>query len=463
MELTAGDIAAATGGSLKRGMGRETARGVSIDTRALVPGEVFFGLKGPNFDGGEYAGEALSKGAAGVVAEGPVRTDQGFAIEVENALEALGHLASWYRGSLAVPVVAIGGSAGKTTTKEMAASVLGRTIRVHKTEGNRNNLVGVPLTLFGLSPEHRAAVLELGISEPWEMARLVEISSPRVAVLTNIGRAHLEGLGSREGVARAKEALFTSLGPEGVRVVNLDDPLVVRVAGDGGPRVTYGGTSEADIRLAGFTPLDGLAGVVAEYDIRGERITARIKAPGGAGAVNGAAAIAACVALDAGLSIEEIALGLEEFTPAKGRMEVYGAGGVTIIDDTYNSNPESLSAALKTLSSARGRKVAVLGDMLELGAGADAAHREAGSVAADAGVELLVAVGRYARMMVEGAVEAGVPARGLLSFDTGDEALEALSSVLCEGDTVLVKGSRALALESVAEGLKHRLRSGALI
>lgn len=464
--LTLEDIATATGGDVvgaaPGGASGLRAAGVSTDTRSLAPGEVFFALRGPRFDGHAFVAEAASKGAASAVVEstdGLGGLPSGFAlVVVGDTTRALGDLAARVRRQSGLPVVAISGSSGKTTTKEMAASILSVSRKVLKTRGNLNNHIGLPLTLLGLMPEHEAAVVELGISRPGEMARLVEIASPDVALLTNIGRAHALGLGDPEGVAEAKGEIFSGLAAGGVKAVNLDDPLIVEAArrspGGMAGAVTFGSRGEADVRVADFRPAPDLSGSTATYDVRGERLSVRFASPAAACAMNGAAAIASALSLGAGPG--EITGGLGAFNPLKGRMEVVRARGMTLIDDTYNANPDSVASALKTLGAVNGRagrKVVVLGDMLELGHRAERAHREAGRMAASIKAAVVVAVGTYAAHTAEGAVEGGVPASEVYEFGTKEEALGALAEIAAEGDLVLVKGSRGAELEDIVAGL----------
>jgi UDP-N-acetylmuramoyl-tripeptide--D-alanyl-D-alanine ligase len=363
----------------------------------------------------------------------------------------------------AVPLVAVSGSSGKTTTKEMIAAILERSRRVLKTEGNMNNLVGLPLTLLGLESFHEAVVVELGISEASEMERLVEISAPDVALITNIGSGHLETLGTPEGVARAKAPLFTALGPGCTRVVNLDDPLVKRLAGQstasgGMGTVTYGTDSGADVVVTKHMVPGDLKGIDAVYEVRGVSVDVRFASPAICNVINGAAAIAATLAL--GSSIEDIRAGLHSFAALPGRMEVLRAGSLTLLDDTYNANPESVEAALKTLGFASGRKVAVLGEMLELGHASAVAHRDAGRAAGHLGVDLLVAIGPMSRETAEGGISSGLDARNVYSFDDKEEALKALKGLVKAGDSVLVKGSRGAALEEVVRALKNLAELG---
>lgn len=455
MRFDVTEIAKAVGGTVRRGPKDCVVTGVATDSRKAASGEVFFALKGPSFDGHAFVGEVASKGVSAAVVErteGLGELPASFTvIEVKETLEALGALASYVRGLSRIPFVAVSGSAGKTTTKEMIASILAVSRNVLKTEGNKNNLIGLPLTIFNLKPEHEAAVVELGISETWEMERLVNICRPDVALLTNIGRGHLKTLGSLEGVAKAKGALFTLLPPHAVRIVNLDDPWVVRLSEGFENTVTYSLKEKADVTVLGHKQAPDLGGIEAVYGVRGKALPVRFATPGATNMINGAAAIAAALSL--GTALDDMREGLENFRPVKGRMHVLKAGGFTVLDDAYNANPESMSSALKTLASARGRKVAVLGDMLEIGTAADAEHESIGRLAGELGVDLVVAIGSNSAAVAAGAKRAGV--KSVLTFKDRPEALGALKGLVREGDTVLVKGSRGVALEAIVDGLKE--------
>ncbi|GMR04774.1 MAG: UDP-N-acetylmuramoyl-tripeptide--D-alanyl-D-alanine ligase [Thermodesulfobacteriota bacterium] len=453
------ELEEATGGVLRENPAATTAAGISVDTRTLREGEVFFALRGPNFDGHEFVGEAFFRKSSGVVVERTGGVNISGALNtlfVDDTLKALGDTAAYLRRRTRVPLIAVSGSSGKTTTREMIAAVLERSRPVLKTCGNRNNLVGLPLTLSGINTTHRAAVVELGISVPGEMERLVEIADPDVALLTNIGAAHMEGLGGIQGVAEAKGELFHAPGPECFRVVNLDDEFTVAAAtGLFDRAVTFSMEKEADVRVEGFKVDEDLTGSTAMFSIRGESVEIRLRVPGVFNIINAAAAIAALLPLD--VYLDDICGGLSSFTGVRGRVEVLRGGGLVIIDDTYNANPVSVAAALGVLGSAPGRKAAVLGDMHELGDGAGDAHREAGRLAAEAGVDILVAVGSRAGAIVDGAVSAGFNPARAYSFVDKSGALAALKGdLLKEGDVLLVKGSRAAGLEEVVSGLLGR-------
>lgn len=452
------DLVSATGASLKHGAGSIEFTGVSTDTRTIKKGEVFFALKGPNFDGHAFIKDAYRKGAIGVVVELIPSLDPSHAYNVmvvRDTLRALGHFAAHVRGNYKIPLVAVAGSAGKTTTKEMIAAILERSRPVLKSEGNMNNLVGVPKTLFKLTQTHKAVVLELGISKPREMERLGYICKPDVALITNIGRGHLLSLGSLEGVAKEKAQIFEFLAENGVKVVNLDDPWTVKIASVMKPeaaKVTFSLKEKADVTVVEMKA--GFDGIDVVFGVRGQSVPVRLGSPAVCNVANAAAAIAAVLSLD--VKIGDIQSALNSFVPVHGRMEVLKAGGLTVLDDTYNANPESMAAALETLKAASGRKIAVLGDMLELGDASVEAHREIGKLAAGCGVDALITVGEMSKTVAESAVAAGLKAASVHALANKADAIGALKLIVKEGDCVLVKGSRAVGLEAVVESLKAK-------
>ncbi|MBI5286331.1 MAG: UDP-N-acetylmuramoyl-tripeptide--D-alanyl-D-alanine ligase [Deltaproteobacteria bacterium] len=454
------DVVAATGGSIVSGDGMGEITGVSTDSRTIMPGELFFALKGSRFDGHSFVIEVAKKGAIGaVVNEWSVVSGQwlGFPspgfnlISVNDALQALGKLANFWRQIHPVPLIAVGGSCGKTTTKEMIASILQVSRVVLKTEGNLNNLIGLPLTLFGLNNVHRAVVVELGISKPGEMKRLVDICRPDVAVLTNIGEAHLSSLGGIEGVASAKGELFQGLTDQGVAVVNLDDPWIVKIAeGIKIRKVTYSLRKRADVFMKGYSQ-EGLDRLRATFVVGGEISTITFKGFGVHNLQNAAASISACLPL--GVDRGDMKEGLSRFQPLDGRMKTTGLGGVTLIDDTYNANPTSTEASLKTLTSISGRRIAVLGDMLELGEVSLGAHRRIGGLCHSLGIDILFLIGDFKSDVAQGAIEAGMGEECIHLCNSRDEVTTLLAGTLKEGDVVLVKGSRAMGMEEIVEKL----------
>ena len=418
MMFTVGHVLTATGGRLLAGEPRGAVEGVSTDSRTIRAGQLFVALRGPRFDGHDFIAQAMAPGkdAAGALVvpsrfHGSVPPGR-IVIGVEDTLLALQALARAHRAGLpAVSLAAITGSNGKTTTKEMAAGILARRFTVLKNEGNLNNTIGVPLTLLRMTPQHQAAVVEMGISEPGELRRLCEMAGPTMGLITNIGRAHLETLGDIEGVARAKGELLEGL-HGGLAILNADDPYSRRLAQrTTGPVMTFGMTHEADVRACDLREgLEG-SGTVFTLTARGRGETeVRLSVPGRHNVLNAAAAAAIAVAFQ--VDLMTVARGLESFSPVLLRTELIEWHGLRILNDAYNANPDSMQAALLTLAGLRGsgHAVAVLGDMLELGTHAAQAHREAGETAARLGIEGLVLLGDCADLVADGARLGGMPA-----------------------------------------------------
>jgi len=426
--------------------------GVSTDTRQLQPGALFFALQGPNFDGHGFIEAARERGAVAAAVARPCQSALP-QIEVADTRLALGSLSAHWRQQFSLPVIAITGSNGKTTVRAMTAAVLSRCGRTLATQGNLNNDIGLPLTLARLGLDDRFAVLEMGANHPGEIAYLAGIALPTIAVVTNAGPAHLEGFGDLQGVARAKGELFARLDAGGVAVINADDafaPLWRELAGHcrvmefglQGAEITadwQGDTTGSDLHL--HTP----AGSVA----------LRLSLPGRHNVMN---ALAACaVALAAGADLEAVRQGLESLTPVAGRFNILSLpGGVTLIDDTYNANPESLQVALDVLALADGDTWLVLGDMGELGAGAAALHAAAGRMAREAGVTRLYGLGELAQTAVTAFAGPGG------AFTTMDELLATLRKEVSGPLHILVKGSRRMRMERVVAALNAGPEAGEL-
>jgi len=437
-------------------------QGVSTDTRAIPAGSAFVALRGERFDGHDFLGDALRAGAAcalvagdraGVAAEGAPGLPL---LAVPDTLAALGAVARLHRLRFPIPVVGVTGSNGKTTTREMIAAILATRGPVLKTEGNLNNEVGVPLTLLRLAPAHAAAVIEMGMNHRGEIGRLTAIAEPRVGVVTNAFPAHLEGLGTVDGVADAKGELYKGLPADGIVVANADDPRMLHRARKSGRRVlTFSGGKD---READVVVLDVLSqdpdGMRFLLGLGTKEVEVRLPLVGEHNAVNAAAAAAA--ALPLGCTDREIVRGLGEVRPVGRRLRIERLpSGVLLVDDCYNANPASMKAALLTLRqlAGQGRALAALGDMLELGPTEGDLHRELGRDAAATGLAALAAFGPRARLARDAAVEAGLAPPD--AFHTEDpQALAAfLRERLRPGDVLLVKGSRGMKLERLVEAL----------
>ena len=470
--FTAGEVLRATGGRLRDGGGTGSFAGVSTDTRTIAPGSLFVALKGERFDAHDFLPEARAKGAAAAVARAGTPAVPGLPLFlVEDTLRALGALAALHRRRFAIPLAAVAGSNGKTTTKEMLASILRTRGPALATEGNLNNEIGVPLTLLRLTEEHRAAAVELGMSARGELARLTAITNPDVGVVTLVAAEHLEFLGDLEGVAEAEGELYRGLLPGSVAVVNADDPRGVRQAErvvSGVRKVFFGRSSLADVRLVEVTAcgvegteicLEGEEGVAGAgggrlgSNLQRSRVTVRLGFVGEHNAMNAAAAAAAALSLSC--SFEEISRGLSSARPYWHRSCVVpGAGGITILDDCYNASPTSMEAALATLVTlaGSGRRVAVLGDMLELGEAEESAHRELGRNAKGR-LDVAAFFGPRSHLSFEEFSSSSSSSTSSAHFTEIDPLLAWLRPRLRPGDTLLVKGSRGMKLERVVEAL----------
>jgi UDP-N-acetylmuramoyl-tripeptide--D-alanyl-D-alanine ligase len=456
------EVVKATGASRRSGTIPMAYTAVCTDTRALTPGCLFVALQGERFDAHTFLAQARAGGAAGAV----VRDDRtlpplpgSFPLYgVDDTLEALGALARFHRSRFKIPVAAVGGSNGKTTTKEMVGAILAVRGPALKTEGNLNNEVGVPLTLFRLEPSHVAAVIEVGMNRPGEITRLTRISRPDAGLITVVQPEHLEGLGSLEGVAEAEGELFRELGPEAVAVVNVDDALIpAQAARSKARRLTFGRAEGADVRLERVETL-GRDGLRAAVRYQGRQWPVRLHFIGAHNALNATGAFAVALAL--GYSPEECVRGLEEARPYARRLNVLdGLDGITVVDDCYNANPASMDAALDTLRAlvpAGGRAVAVLGDMLELGPGELEEHAALGGRAAGK-AQVVAFFGPRSEQGFRAASRLGAATAW---FTEVGPLVDWLKARLKAGDVVLVKGSRGMKLERVVEALSGTTASG---
>jgi len=460
---TISDVLEATGGRLVFGDDGTPIRGVSTDTRSIHEGELFIAISGKRHDGHQFVKKAHEKGARGVMVSeaytAAVSSDfekDRYWIAVPDTLKALGDLAAFRRRESQISVVAVTGTNGKTTTKEMTASVMGQAFSVLKTPGNFNNLIGLPLTLFGLEEDHEWAVLELAMNHPGEIARLAEICEPQIGVITNIGAGHLQGVKDIDGVMEAKGELLHALGEDGTAVLNIDDERICRLAEKyNGRVVSFGIHSSAEVWATPISQSRSSCSFdLGWYD---ESVRVSLVIPG-SGAIYNALA-AAAVGYRLGLSMEEVKKGLEGTVPMPGRMEVLGlAGGIYVINDTYNANPASMSLSIETLCSLKGngRSIVVLGDMMELGDHAERAHRELGVLVARAGIAGLYATGQFAGVLAGGAIGAGMEAEKTF-VGSREQIVEALRGSLGPGDWVLVKGSRLMVMEKVVEDLRSKI------
>jgi len=448
--LTLSQIAQFAEASLSSGDGPVVINKISTDSRTIKPGELFVALRGENFEGHDFIEASAKAGATGALVDlnwaGSVPSN--FALlRATDALQAYQTLAANYRRSLALKVLAITGSNGKTSTKDFAASVLARRYRVTKTEGNFNNHVGLPRTILEATSEDEVAVWEIGMNHPGEIAALSKIVAPDAAIITNIGVAHIEFMSSREAIAMEKGALAEAVEPQGTVILNADDPFSQGIAARTRARVVLAGTTGGTVRAieirqstegSEFTIVEGAHRCRAQVPVAGSHMVQ-----------NALLAVAAGRAF--GLSIEECAAGLAAAPLTKARLQIKEISGVQFLDDSYNANPDSMKAALRTLVEldAEGKRIAVLGEMRELGTESERGHREVGETAATLGVDQLITIGDAAERIAEGARTAGLDK--VSSARTTGEAARLLGEIAEPGDLVLIKGSRAARTEEVIE------------
>lgn len=434
--------------------GQEVA-GVALDSRQMKEGYLFIAARGERVDGHDFIPEVFQKGAAGVICERLPEQSGKPCILVEDSFQALKDIAEFYRQQLTLRIIGITGSAGKTSTKEAIASVLATNYQVLKTEGNFNNEVGLPLTILRIRDHHQAAVVEMGISDFGEMHRLSKIARPDICVLTNIGQCHLERLLSREGILRAKTEIFDFMQEDGLVCLNGDDDLLATVTEVRGRKPITFGLSASNQVYADAVENRGLFGSRARVHVGSREFTADIPLPGEHMVYNALAA--ACVGSLMEIGEEDMAKGIAHIQPVGGRSHVIQMGNRVIIDDCYNANPVSMCAALDLLATALTRKVAVLGDMFELGEKESRMHEKVGSYALDGRVDVLICIGRLSEAMYEAArkkaEEKGETAENIYYFGDKKEFLDKRDRILQAGDTILVKASHGMAFEEIVKAL----------
>ena len=432
--------------------------GVVIDSRQVGSGYLFVAIPGEKVDGHKFIPDVFAKGAAAVLSEQQLEDPAGPYILVESTTKALRDLAEYYRKSLDIKVVGITGSVGKTSTKEMIASVLSEKYKVLKTEGNYNNEIGLPLTIFKIRAEHEVAVLEMGISEFGEMHRLATMANPDICVITNIGLCHLENLKTRDGILKAKTESFAHLKKDGIAILNGDDDKLstIRQVGDKEPvfygmeeKMEYREDAKKSVYATGVENL-GLYGMQARiHTPEGER-DVRIPIPGEHNVYNALAATA--VGLSLGLSLDQISSGILKAKTIGGRTNLLNTGSMTVIDDCYNANPVSMKASIDVLATAEGRKIAVLGDMGELGENEKKLHYEVGEYLAKKEIDVLFCAGELSEEIAKAAQKESKTCE-VYYFKTRDALLEQLLPFLKKGDTVLVKASHFMEYPEIVKAL----------
>src|SRR5216117_874984 len=449
-------IAKFAGAEIFSGDGKVFIDKISTDSRAVKRGELFVALRGENFDGHNFVESAAKAGAAGAVVDSnwKGKVPENFAlIRVKDTLQAYQKLAANYRKSLSLKVVAITGSNGKTSTKDFAAAVLARCFRVTRTEGNFNNHVGLPRTILEATSRDEIGVWEIGMNHPGEIAALAKLAAPDVAIITNIGVAHIEFIGSREKIAEEKGALAEAVGTKGTVILNSDDSFSRSIALRARGKVVLAGTSAGTIRASEINQTE--SGTDFTITEGAHRCRALVYVPGVHMVQNALLAVAAGRVF--GVSLEDCAAGLAAAPLAKARLQIKQIGGVEFIDDSYNANPDSMKAALRTLAElpADGKRIAVLGEMKELGAESERGHREVGETAAALKIDQLIAIGDVAAAIADAARHAGM--RKTTVVNSTSEAADLLRETAAPGDLILIKGSRAARTEEVIEhfGLRY--------
>ena len=424
--------------------------GVTTDSRKITGGTLFVALKGENFNGEDFAQDALKKGAAAVlVSKNFDKNIDGTVIKVDDTLTAYREIAGAWRNRFDIPIVAVTGSNGKTTTKDLVAAALNSLGNVQKTSGNFNNEVGVPMTLLELNDKHKAAVVEIGMRGLGQIETLAQVVKPTIGIVTNVSEAHIELLGSIENIARAKGELVEAIQAGGTIILNADNVHTVgmkNLVRDGVKILTYGLENEADFFAKNI--LIGSVSTEFTLSFRGKEYDFEIPMLGRHNVSNALAAIAAGYAV--GLSVPEVQRGFSTLTTTKMRFEVIRRDGLTIINDAYNASPASMRVAIKTTAEIyNGKLIAVLGDMLELGDISERVHREIGAFLAENKFDTLITLGELGRFIAEGAREAGL--KNIYSFDTHEDAAKKILELVRDGDTILFKASHVMHMEKIIE------------
>lgn len=463
--------------------------GVAIDSRKTLPGYLFVPIRGTKVDGHTFIPQVMEKGALATLSEDELGNVSYPYIKVDSCEQALKDLAAFYRNALDIKVVAVTGSVGKTSTKETIASVLAQKYNVLKTEGNYNNEIGLPLTVFNLREEHEIAVLEIGVDHFGDMDKIAPVSQPDLCVITNIGLAHLENFGDRDGTLREKTTLFNHMKSGGTAILNGDDDKLCTVTSVQGISPVFFGlgaagtaaetsaetateaaaetsaaafdTLSAPLTFNSSAPLSAYATDIEDLGLRGTMCTlhlspgdirVHIPVPGSHMVYNALAA--ACAGIALGLTLDEIRSGIETLKTIAGRTNLIDTGDLLIIDDCYNANPVSMMGSLDILSTAKGRTVAVMGDMFELGTGEQEMHYNCGVHAAAKAIDLICCIGGLSRHAYEGA-KANAKSSAVLYFETKQEFLEKLPSIIRKEDTILVKASHSMEFPEIVEILKN--------
>lgn len=427
--------------------------GITTDSRKIQKDEMFIALKGEKFDGHEYAEAAVKSGAAVVMSHQKLNVDIPYLL-VEDTLKALHNLAKYYKSKFNIPFIAVTGSSGKTTTKDMIASVLSEKYNVLKTEGNFNNAIGLPLTLFRLEKWHEICILEMGMNSLGEIEVLADIVRPDAGVISNVGTAHIEKLQSRENILKAKTEMFTYFNSDNTAVINGDNDMLQKLENKQYKIIRYGLEEYNHCRAVDIIE-KGEAGIEFDVVYESKKEHYQIFLPGIHNVYNALSAI--CIAKMYGLSNYEINAGFEKFKPSKMRMEIFnGKLNTKIINDAYNANPDSMMAAINVLASmeAVGRRVCILGDMLELGDYVKEGHSQVGRFAAENNIDIILAVGKMAGEVIKGASLIGKNQQ-MYCYDNINDVINNLDGIIKSNDVILIKGSRCMYMENIVESLRE--------
>ena len=456
-KITIKDIILATGGKLVCGKEGTQISAVSIDSRKIEEDALFIPLVGENADGHNYIDKAFENGAVATLTQKQIECDESKAvILVENCALALGKIASYYKKKFKIKTVAVTGSVGKTTTKDMLSAVMNMQFATLKTEGNFNNELGLPLTLLRLNDAHEAAVLEMGMSAFGEIRYLADIARPNVGIITNIGMSHIENLGSQEGIFKAKTEMCEFFDKDSLLIVNGDDEYLKKAKEfKGFSVVTYGIENDCDFKAYNIED-KGILGSEFDCMMYGREYRISVKTPGDHNIYNALAAIACGVHYS--ISPTRIIDGIENFSLTKMRMAVENIGSLTVINDCYNSSPDSVNAALRVLSTQETRRVAILGDILEMGDFAKDAHTKIGEQVFENGIDILMTAGENAKYIANGAKMAGLAEENIICFDTTEELAQNVMNYVNENDSILIKASRGMHFEQVFEKITNEIK-----
>jgi len=445
------EILQSTNGELICGDRNKWITKISIDSRKLTPGDLFIAIKGDRFDGHNFIEEVIKKGAGAIIVSKDIKPDlPATTLKVNDTLIALGKIAAYYRQKFKIPLVAITGSNGKTTTKEMLAHLLSKKFTTLKSQGSFNNAVGLPLTLLELNNTIQSAIVEVGMNQVGEIKYLAHLAKPNIAIITNIGHSHIGYLKTKENIAKEKSQLLSALPKNGIAILNQDDEYLTKIKFNGRV-ITYSLGNQADFIAKDLQQNTNRI----EFTINN---TYKIRIPilGLHNVSNALAAVAA--AYELGLNFDQIKEAFLDFKTPYGRMELNSFAGVKIINDAYNANPNSLKAALETLNQiqTKGRKILVLGDMLELGEFSEFFHRVMAKEIIDKGINILVTIGEGARLTGDETAKQGIE---VYNCNSNEEIISKLKTMVKEEDIVLIKGSRRMKLEEVVEGLKLKINN----